>query len=73
MTPDELQTIYLKVRKVIRSCQTISQWEVARRYAQLFVNQVPPARTNQIGEHLNYVLIQKKQIIRLKYGIGRHR
>ena len=71
MTPDELQSVYLKVRKVIRSCQTMSQWEVARRYTQLFVNQVPPKRARQIGENLTDVLAQKKQFIRLKYGTWR--
>ena len=71
MTPNELQSVYLKVRKVIRSCQTMPQWENARRYTQLFVNQVPSGRTRQIGENLTDVLAQKKQIIRLKHGTRR--
>jgi hypothetical protein len=68
MTSDELQSIYLKVRKVIRSCQTFPQWEVARQYAQLFVNQVPSALSQSIGTDLTHVLAQRRQIIRLKYG-----
>ena len=73
MTPHELQTIYLKVRKIIRSCQTMSQWDGARRYAQLFVNKVPRNRTKQIGENLTYVLAHKKQILRLKTATRRVR
>lgn len=69
MTTDELQTAYLKVRKVIRSCQTLPQWEVARQYAQLFVNQVPRALTQSIGTDLTQVLAQRKHLIRFKYGI----
>ena len=71
MTPDELQSVYLKVRKVIRSCETMSHWEGARRYAQLFINKVPSGRTRQIGENLTDVLAQKKQFIRLKHGTRR--
>ena len=71
MTPDELQTIYLKVRKVIRSCQTIEQWNGARGYAQLFMDKVPRGRARQIGENLTYALSHKKQIIRLKTGTRR--
>jgi hypothetical protein len=49
----------------------MSQWESARRYTQLFVNQVPSGRTKQVGENLTDVLAQKKQFIRLKYGTRR--
>lgn len=68
MSPLELQSTYEKVRKVIRSCVTMAQWEAARRYAQLFINQVPAYRSIQIGENLTQALAQRKQIIRLRYG-----
>lgn len=71
MTLDELQTIYLKVRNVIRSCQTMPQWESARKYTQLFINQVPPARTRQFGKHLTEVLSRKKKIIQFNRGVWR--
>jgi len=63
MNYTELLSTYQKVCKVIRSCQTVAQLNTSRRYAQLFVKQLPASQANYIAEKLNRVLRQKKHIL----------
>lgn len=63
MNYTELLSTYQKVCKVIRSCQTVAQLNTSRRYAQLFVKQVPASRADYITQKLNQVLRQKKRIL----------
>lgn len=59
----ELLSTYQKVCRVIRSSTTVAQLNTSRKYAELFVKQVPPNYTAYITQNINRVLRQKKRIL----------
>lgn len=63
MNYEQLLSTYQKVCRVIRSSTTVAQLNTSRRYASLFVKQVPSNYTTYFTENINRVLRQKKRIL----------
>lgn len=63
MTYAELLSTYQKTLRVIRSCKTISQLNVSRKYAELFMKTVPPVYISKVSGNLTQLLRNKKRIL----------
>ena len=63
MTHEELLSTYKKVRKVIRSCRTVAQLNISRKYAQLFMKVVPANQSAHVAEELTRLIKRQKRIL----------
>jgi hypothetical protein len=64
VTYDELINSYNKVCKVIRSCRTFAQLETSRRYAQLYMKNVPDGMSSTTVESLNKIFSRQLSVIK---------